>query len=306
MYTWIQSGALSEVNMDRGIAFLFQDSALFDPTGYKFLQGQADGRFLPCMKLLYNGKIKLYYLSAEYPSLFSLLRALSPNAFLRILSSLLGAILEVRGNGYLSCRNLAVSFDKIFVDVNTYTAHMIYLPLSVSASGTGSLSFENDLRTFLLQVIRTTPTLNDPGVRRVAEELQNGMTSFAQLHALISRETAGQAGRPAGHEVRLPMTLLSMGTDRPVEFIIDKDEFLIGSAEGKVDGCIPFAGAVSSVHAKIVYGEGTYSLVDVGKDNLGSTNGTYINNKRLTPGRIFPIQKNDILKFANVEFTIHF
>ena len=63
--------------------------------------------------------------------LSALLPLLSADRFLAVASSLLSAVEEVKNNGFLSCRNVELSGDRIYVDMNTCKVRLIYLPVSV-------------------------------------------------------------------------------------------------------------------------------------------------------------------------------
>lgn len=54
-------------------------------------------------------------------------------------------------------------------------------------------------------------------------------------------------------------------------------------------------GSVSREHAQIIYAGGNYLLQD-----LGSTNGTFVNEQRLSPARPYVLQANDVLRFGNI------
>lgn len=67
----------------------------------------------------------------------------------------------------------------------------------------------------------------------------------------------------------------------------------VGSQSGSVDVCIPASG-VSRVHAQVLVDEsGAVFVVD-----SGSTNGTFVQGRRLAPGQPFPIQIGDRVEFA--------
>jgi NADPH-dependent 2,4-dienoyl-CoA reductase/sulfur reductase-like enzyme/pSer/pThr/pTyr-binding forkhead associated (FHA) protein len=54
-------------------------------------------------------------------------------------------------------------------------------------------------------------------------------------------------------------------------------------------------GSVSRQHAEISYNAGHYLLCD-----LGSTNGTFVNEQRLEASRPYALQPNDVLRFGNI------
>ncbi|MBO6132994.1 MAG: FHA domain-containing protein [Lachnospiraceae bacterium] len=76
---------------------------------------------------------------------------------------------------------------------------------------------------------------------------------------------------------------------------IDHTPYMIGKMRGKADGII-MDSCVSRVHACIRQNAGRFFISD-----LNSTNGTYINERRLERNETAEICDGDILKFAEVE-----
>lgn len=95
------------------------------------------------------------------------------------------------------------------------------------------------------------------------------------------------------------IVFVGIKTKEPVEFVIDKAEYTLGKNAGMVDGALPFNGAISRMHCKIIYEDGQNKLVD-----LGSANGTFVNGEKLTPNAAVPIAPGDAIQLANSNFTI--
>ena len=82
-------------------------------------------------------------------------------------------------------------------------------------------------------------------------------------------------------------------------FDIQENEFLIGKSREKVQGGITGNSAVSRVHCKIVRKNGDFYVVD-----MESSNGTYVNGKKIKPGVPEPIFEGCQLRIANAEFIV--
>ncbi len=54
--------------------------------------------------------------------------------------------------------------------------------------------------------------------------------------------------------------------------------------------------SVSRYHAEIDHNGASYTLID-----KGSSNGTFINNKRLAPGKASPLHNNDLIRFGDIQ-----
>ncbi|MCR5486858.1 MAG: FHA domain-containing protein [Lachnospiraceae bacterium] len=84
---------------------------------------------------------------------------------------------------------------------------------------------------------------------------------------------------------------------RDTDLAIDKSPYLIGKRNERVDGVIP-DGSVSRVHASIMNRDGRYFLSD-----MNSTNGTFINGRRLELNETAVLEDGDEIGFANVTMT---
>lgn len=83
-----------------------------------------------------------------------------------------------------------------------------------------------------------------------------------------------------------------------IEIIIDKEEFIIGKQEGTVDYRLEISNAVSRVHCKVITVDDAVYVED-----MGSSNGTFVNGKRLQKGERAPLNLGDKLMIANQEFS---
>lgn len=95
--------------------------------------------------------------------------------------------------------------------------------------------------------------------------------------------------------------LIMKGVDRTkaLDFVIEKDEYLIGKQQSAVDGYIANNAAVSRIHCKVIYRTGEFYIVD-----MGSTNGTYLNRTRIQPNCPQGLHQNDKIGVANCEFVV--
>ncbi|KMT05008.1 hypothetical protein BVRB_7g171680 [Beta vulgaris subsp. vulgaris] len=80
--------------------------------------------------------------------------------------------------------------------------------------------------------------------------------------------------------------------------IFSSDELVIGRAQDKADLVIPVA-TVSGLHARIQNKEGNLLITD-----LDSTNGTYINEKRVPPGATAVAPPGSLLTFGDNHLAI--
>lgn len=295
----LESDLLREIPCAGNFAYTLADNSLFLPTEYKVLQNQKDGGFVRCMKLLYNGDVQLYYLVDEQKSLAALLPTLTPEDFLTVVTNLFGAVQNLKDNGFLSCMNVEISFDKIFVATNTLKVSLVYLPLSRHLFDEPG-DFESQLRASLVRVINKHIVAATPKVLALAEDLMDGTLPLEALSARIKGKTVVKKEQPkAEPAAKRPLRLVTMNAAVKAEFVVDKDHYLIGKSKTDVDGKITFNAMVSRVHCCVDKHGDQYTIMD-----MESTNGTFVNGIRLQPKVPHPVKNGDIVKLANSKFQI--
>ena len=146
--------------------------------------------------------------------------------------------------------------------------------------------FENPIKPFVPAPVPTGNAMQNGGV---------GMETSVLGHAADSGTSLlGQA--PAGKSSSLSAgTLLRKNTGDNI--VICKDTTIIGKDSLHVDYCIRDNSAISRTHAIIHAGPQGVSVEDA-----HSTNGTFVNDRRLGEGEIVPIKKGDVIRLGNEEF----
>ena len=115
--------------------FILIDNSQFLTTDYKVMKGQLNGGLVRCEKVLFNGHVKLLYLTENYTKLENLLPVLEEKNFLTVLSGILKIFIEIKENGFLAYHRLVLSPEYIFVEMNTMKVYMVYLPVERRVSG---------------------------------------------------------------------------------------------------------------------------------------------------------------------------
>ncbi len=80
---------------------------------------------------------------------------------------------------------------------------------------------------------------------------------------------------------------------------ITKALYVIGKERSKVDFCVPDNNSISRNHANIICRGGVYYIVD-----KNSTNFTFVNGNKITPGQEVKLNSGDKIKLADEEFEI--
>lgn len=298
----IENNYVTEMKFGTNFAYVLNDNNSFLPTEYKVLQGQSDSCFLRCMKMYLNGNIQLFYITESNVSFLSLLSTVNADSFLTIVSNLFGNILEAKINGFLSCRNIDISLDHIFVDPSTLKVKLVYVPIRNTIYNDDS-TFENEIRTILIKLISESVNLSAPSVMYLSSNLQNGSISLENIYRTLN----GKSVRPVEDlsinkkENVQPkgLKLVTMNSQNRMELLVNKPEFVIGKKASAVDGVVSFNKMISRVHCKITHVNSQYFIED-----LQSANGTYVNNKKLQPNQKQAIINGDIVRLANSDFQV--
>lgn len=293
----VQRGIATELKVPQNIAYLLNDGVTFFLTGYKVLQSQEKRGFVRCARLMYNGRVELVYFTSGYQPLSSLLPEIGTDGFTAILANLLGKITEVKANGFLDCHNLELAADKIFIDPDTRSVFLIYLPVSTSSDDPGNVNFENELRADLIRLIQSKPNLVSPTMMDICTRLADGTMSLEALCRSLTARTEKNV-KPCG-KGQPPLAFTAINAPQKVSFQITVPEFVIGKNAGAVQGAVTFNRAISRVHCKIVFLNGQYSITD-----LNSANGTFVNRVRIKPQKPVPIQSGDVVRLADSDFMI--
>lgn len=297
-------GYLMEKPCGPNFSYVLSDNSMFLPTEYKVLQSQGGGCFVKCMKMQYNGNIQLYYVTKDYKPFSSMLSGLSPDGFMTIVTNLLSDVIDVKHNGFLSCQNVDISLDKIFVEPSTYKVQLVYMPISQKNFGDYSM-FENELRSSIVKLITDNSGLHSPKVMQLSASLANGMMPLDNLVAQLKLGNSDQTtyqdpNRTGGSSASGgTMKLTAINAPEHCELVVSKSEFIIGKKADAVDGCISFNKNISRVHCKISRSGAEYKLTD-----LKSANGTYLNKMRLIPDKPCAVKHGDVIRMANLDFRV--
>lgn len=299
----IEKGIIHELDCGSNPAYVLNDNTVFSTTEYKVLQSQSEGVFIRCMKLLYNGKIQLYYLTNHLKPLADILYSLESNTFMIVVSNVLAGIISVKNNGFLSCESADISLEHIYVDPITYKIGLIYLPLSKRLYADSS-AFESEFRTSLIKLIQNLQSISSPKTMQLAMDLSNGKLSLEDIY---SRNKGSTVSGNREHYERISFApqrsrrvkLIATNASAPFEIAVTKDEFTIGKKQGLVDGAITFNKLISRSHCKIARQGEQFVIID-----LGSANGTYVNGLRVQAGQPYPIKNGDLIRLANSEFQV--
>lgn len=300
----VEKGYISEMMCGNNLTYILNEDSLFLTTEYKVLLSQGENSFVKCMKMLYNGKIQLFYLTEGYRSLISLLPQLDVDRFIALVTNLIADVIEVHGNGFLSCPNIELDFEHMYVDLMTYKLKLIYLPLS-KHNYHDYAGFESSLRSELCKLISGVDNLASPKTMQLSVDLSNATLSLEKVYEKLKgfdlptpkpkysfTPDTGTPGRS------LQGRLIALDAPVKIELPITKPEFLIGKKGSVVDGVLGYNPKISREHCKIVHNENGFFILDV-----GSSNGTFVNGARVLPQQMCALSNGDRIRLATSNFV---
>lgn len=292
---------MKEVPCNMDFIYVLLGNVNISQTEYKVMQNHENSGLLRCMRLKFNGNEALYYITENYKCITNLITNLDADIFIVIVTNLIEEILKVKGNGFLHEQNIDIDFNKIYVDLTTLKVKLVYFPGDHYLFKDNSL-FENVFRTTLIRVINQFPRLNNQKIVQLSGYLASGVMSLNNIYERLKGQ--GEPTFSAVTSVQQKQStnkkrarIISYQFTPPIQFDIEKSEYILGRNKKIVDGCINFNDTVSSKHCKIIYQNSQYFLCD-----LNSTNGTFLNKNRLAPNTLVELHDGDTVRLGNAEF----
>lgn len=292
------NGIISEIACGNSFEYVLEDNHYFLNTDYKVLQSQTKGIFVKCMKMTRNGKLDLYYITNDYRTMSSMFLGITADTLITIIINLFASIIEVRNNGFLVCQCIELSWDKIFVEQNTFKVKLVYLPLSVKIYDSYS-EFESELRSNVVKLINQIIIEPNERLTKLVQDLCNGTLSLEDVYNRSKIPGTIPIVEKEEKDVREMIKLVAINAPKPFEIPIERTEFLIGKKQELVDGVIPYSQMISRKHCRITYENGSYFVSDE-----GSVNGTFVNGTRVMGGQRHQIKRDDVIRLADCMFQI--
>lgn len=141
------------------------------------------------------------------------------------------------------------------------------------------------------------PKQNIP-VQNVNIPVMEAVPVMAEPLATEPLETESLTMQPMGSEPKEQYRLVDRRNKNGQQYIIYKTPYLIGKSAEQVDGII-YSDAVSKVHAQLIMEKGTLFIID-----MSSTNGTYVNAKKLASNQRIAIHRGDKIQIADKQFEL--
>ncbi|RGR64590.1 FHA domain-containing protein [Roseburia inulinivorans] len=206
-------------------------------------------------------------------------------------------MLQIENLGFLNMACIDNRLSHIFVEPGTQNVKIIYLPVNLAGVHKNKNEFDNEIKAQLVQKIEQTQAADHPQIRQIMDALGEGTLKLHDVSVRIQSEKTEVQRNMIEKPLTNQISIQSMNGQ--FHFDIQENEFLIGKSREKVQGVITGNSAVSRVHCKIVRKNGNFYVVD-----MESSNGTYVNGKKIKPGVPEPIFEGCQLRIANAEFIV--
>ena len=297
----LSEGYLQELEYSNNYSLILKDEDALLTTEYKMMKGQAEGYLCPCTKVKFNGKTELYYLTSGLKQFDSICYSLNSAEFEKVIGNVFDTLLNIKNNGFLHLSKIDFSLNRIMVDPTTYKVKLVYIPVKKSVYLDDD-SAESELKASIIRYATNEDNLEGDRVDKVVSVLSNGTLSTEDICnklRIANRVENSQASKPEAVRLKQRIArLISSSLENHMEIPITKDGFIIGKNASMVDAQI-VSPTLSRMHCRIDNEDGIYYVTD-----LNSTNGTYINGKKITSNSRCSVDDGDTITLANIDFVI--
>ncbi len=297
----IADSRIIEKKLQNNLLFLLDDSSLFSNTAYRIMQNDKNKIFVTCAQAKLNGKIQLIYFTEDYMPLSNVLEKLSEDKLINLMIDVFKRLKSLNEYGFLDVSNILQDFDKIYVDVRTLKVLFIYLPLNSNIIKI-QVSVETGIKTNFIRYLQMMGK-NCGKVNELLNILTDGTINIEkmirEIGCLIGKSEKTKPFPSKGKIVKYDcIYLVNKINGRLIN--VKKEGLIIGrnapTEEGKI---LDSKKQVGRQHCKIICHDNRYYLKD-----LKSTNGTYLNGKKIPAMKEILLKDGDVIKIAYVELIV--
>lgn len=298
----LEGGKISEQRVNENFSYTLEKDCSLNQMEYKVMQSQNGTEFVNCMSVLFNGKNQLLYMPGELKTLLSMSRGIDEEDFITIIASLLGCVADIRKNGFLSCQNIEIASDKIYVDPVTYNIRLIYVPIQPKIYEDYT-SFEDDLRMGVTRIINSEFNMHGKKIQQLYYDLYDKAVKLEDLYEKIRKKNTDndQATKKESEKTSRVKRMCLTALDAPIHTVIEvnQDALSIGRNASMSDVAINFNSAIGRKHCTILRNASFFMIKDE-----NSVNGTFVNNVKVVPGQIRRLDDGDVISLANTKFKV--
>lgn len=299
MYEFLEDKGLKKRRESGNWTYLLEEEDRYSKSGYKSVQMQLKDCMLKCAIVRFNGQLKFIYFTEGYKSLTELLSTMQSNKLWHVLSKIVEGFIKVKKFGFLSCENIDVSPQNIYINPKTFEPYLIYVPLVIEEDAGSEMVFIASLRRSLNMALKeSSNSLMEEQQSQLLEIFNNYGHDLEDLMRGM-REQAGMIGSSMHEEKsKSGLQIISMDKKVPVQYLMQKDRVTIGRRKDN-DIVVAFSTNISRIHCSINMKNGKYYAKDE-----GSTHGTYVNNTPCVNGKAVELKNGDYLRLPGIQFLI--
>ena len=298
----LEGGKISEQRVNENFSYTLEKDCSLNQMEYKVMQSQNGTEFVNCMSVLFNGKNQLLYMPGELKTLLSMSRGIDEEDFITIIASLLGCVADIKKNGFLSCQNIEIASDKIYVDPVTYNIRLIYVPIQPKIYEDYT-SFEDDLRMGVTRIINSEFNMHGKKIQQLYYDLYDKSVKLEDLYEKIRKKNTDndQATKKESEKTSRVKRMCLTALDAPIHTVIEvnQDALSIGRNASMSDVAINFNSAIGRKHCTILRNASFFMIKDE-----NSVNGTFVNNVKVVPGQMRRLDDGDVISLANTKFKV--
>lgn len=268
--------------------YLINSESLLNKESLRFLQADQEKGLISCKWVRFNEKIKLVYFEDGYTSLTSMLRTMTLEQLCEIGSNLIKLIIRLENYSEFTPESLTLDMDNIYIGEDN-SVYCIYVPIELPDASVNDPIYVKRIYAIFEEMCDVVKEGADIW-RRMEYEKANNLGNWTSLLGILDDPYA---------ETNNLIYLKGINTPGDVVFQVGQEEFVIGSDRNQVDGFIDAETEISPVHARILWDENGFYVMDM--DSIG---GTYVNDKKIDPMTKVKIGIGSVLRFAEYTFSI--
>ncbi|SCY47226.1 MULTISPECIES: FHA domain-containing protein [unclassified Butyrivibrio] len=295
------------------IDFTLNEKETLSSLGLKSAQNLESEYILKTLHIKHNCKDRLIVDITDKEPLTSVYKGLSDSKIIDILKAFAEVFELVSSKAFLEREFILMDIDYLYIDRNDSSPRFIILPYTnadgasikdwssqvVGTVATLLYGRENLIKGSLAKLsnaIDDIRNLPDDNVLELINAKKKVVDVLIEIFPKESRTSSVRTGDNTS--VSNNFALRYRGSLGEFAFYIMKADFYIGKNQD-MDGVLSFNPAVSRKHAVIHTIEGKGYIED-----LGSSNGTFLNGSRCESGTKYILHERDIVKIADMEFTV--
>lgn len=290
------------------IAYTFENNENVSPLGNRVMNKMNRDNIMSYHTVAYNGLPRLLYDIQDLKPLFNIIETLTEAEVIALMRQFLDIVSTVNGNDFINIWAIDVNYTRLYYSVKSKLLKCVILPVNEECDFHENMSwqdkYKNTLAMFSAQIFRSRPEMYADmyylimDVTKSEVELTTALLKF-DFGVVRVDEVPSHPNTNSDESVGGVLFLEHNSELGNLLFRVTQKEYIIGKSTSSAQGVVNISTSVSRKHCVIRRNEGAYTLED-----LGSSNGTFINGFGLDAGNQYIISNGDIIQIADVVFTV--